>query len=118
MSLQLLCPDALPDNCRGLLYALATAFPGKGRTSLLKQLRTMGICDSGGKLLDAATLASLLQLLQDQGWVDVEQRNEGRYFAVAAQRRNSVLLSLLGAADGALRLMATRPWCSASTLTI
>ena len=104
MSPQPLSPDSLPDNCRTLLYALATAFPGKGRTSLLKLLRSMDICDHDGRLLDAATLPVLLQLLQDEGWVDVEQRNEGQYFVVPASRRNSVLLSLLGAADGALRL--------------
>ncbi|RII77750.1 DEAD/DEAH box helicase [Pseudomonas monteilii] len=99
-----LSPDTLPDNCRALLYALATAFPGKGKTSLLKLLRTMGISDTDGKLLDATSLPGLLQSLQDQGWVEVEQRNEGQYFVVPAQRRNSVLLSLLGAADGTLRL--------------
>lgn len=104
MSLQPLTPDSLPDNCRALLYALATAFPGKGKTSLLKLLRTMGICGPDDKLLDATALPGLLQLLQDQGWVEVEQRNEGLYFVVTAQRRNSVLLSLLGAADGTLRL--------------
>ncbi|MDD1015195.1 DEAD/DEAH box helicase [Pseudomonas rubra] len=104
MSRHPLSPDSLPNNCKAVLYALVTAFPGKGKTSLLKLLRTMGICDPGGKLLDVTTLPGLLQLLQDQGWVDVEQRNEGQYFVVAAQRRNSVLLSLLGAADGSLRL--------------
>lgn len=97
-------PDALPDHCKAVLYALVTAFPGKGKTSLLKLLRTMGVCEAGAKLVDVNTLPSLLQLLQDQGWVDVEQRNEGQYFVITAQRRNSVLLSLLGAADGKLRL--------------
>lgn len=104
MHLQSLSPDSLPDNCRVLLYALATSFPGKGKTSLLKLLRSMGISDTDGKPLDASTLPGLLELLQDQGWVEVEQRNEGQYFVVAAQRRNSVLQSLLGAADGTLRL--------------
>ena len=104
MSFQTLSPDSLPDNCRALLYALATSFPGKGKTSLLKLLRIMGICDPGGKLLDVSTLPGLLQLLQDQGWVEVEQRNEGQYFVVPAQRRNCVLLSLLNAADSAARL--------------
>lgn len=68
--------DSLPDNCRALLYALATAFPGKGKTSLLKLLRSMGICDAAGKQLDATTLADLLQELRKQGWVDVEQRRK------------------------------------------
>ena len=40
MSLQPLCPASLPDNCRSLLYDLATALPGKGRTSLLIQLNS------------------------------------------------------------------------------
>jgi hypothetical protein len=104
MSRNALSPDSLPDNCKAILYALVTAFPGKGKNSLLKLLRTLGICDPGGKLLDSASLPGLLQLLQSQGWVEVEQRNEGQYFVVAAHRRNSVLLSLLSAADGTLRL--------------
>nr|WP_314872663.1 DEAD/DEAH box helicase [uncultured Pseudomonas sp.] len=104
MSLPPLSPDSLPDNGRALLYALSTAFPGKGKTSLLKLLRTMGVCDESGKLLDINTLPELLQSLQDQGWVEAEQRKEGQYYVVAAQRRNSVLLSLLGAADCGLRL--------------
>ena len=104
MPSQPISTDSLPENCRALLYVLATSFPGKGKTSLLKQLRVMGICDPGGKLLDVTTLPGLLQSLQDQGWVEMEQRNEGQYFVVAAQRRNSVLLSLLNTEDGALRL--------------
>lgn len=99
-----LSPDYLPDNYRAVLYVLAMSFPGKGKTSLLKLLRTMGINDQSGKLLDIATLPGLLESLQEQGWVEVEQRKEGQYLVVPAQRRNSVLLSLLGAADGMLRL--------------
>lgn len=99
-----LSPDYLPDNYRAVLYVLAMSFPGKGKTSLLKLLRTMGINDQSGKLLDIATLPGLLESLQEQGWVEMEQRKEGQYFVVPAQRRNSVLLSLLGAADGMLRL--------------
>ncbi|WP_225917197.1 DEAD/DEAH box helicase [Pseudomonas xanthosomatis] len=109
--------DSLPDNCRALLYALATAFPGKGKTSLLKLLRSMGICDAAGKQLDATTLADLLQELRKQGWVDVEQRREGQYFIVATQLRTSVLLSLMGTADStqylqqiATSLPALNPW--------
>lgn len=104
MSLQPLSPDSLPDNGRALLYALATAFPGKGKTSLLKLLRSMGIHGLDGRLLDVNTLPELLQPLLDQGWVELEERREGQYWIVPPQRRNSVLQSLLRAADGSRRL--------------
>jgi len=101
---QTLTPDFLPENCQALLHVLAMSFPGKGKGSLLKLLRTMDICDPDGKPLDTTTLSDLLESLQEQGWVSVDQRREGQYFVIPAQRRNSVLLSLLGAADGRLRL--------------
>lgn len=104
MSLRPLCPDSLPDHCQAVLHALATSFPGKGKTSLLKLLRILGIRDHDGNLLDVSTLPVLLERLQSQGWVEVERRNEGQYFVLAAHCRNSVLLSLLGTAAGSLRL--------------
>ncbi|WP_331832909.1 DEAD/DEAH box helicase [Pseudomonas sp. LH21] len=104
MSLSTLSPHSLPDHCKAVLYALVTSVPGKGKTSLLKLLRAMEIRDDGGRLLDATTLPALLEWLQSQGWVEVEQRNEGQYFCVTAQCRNSVLLSLLGTAEGNLCL--------------
>ena len=104
MSHHSLSPNTLPDYSRALLYTLALSVPGKGKTSLLKLLRTMGVCDESDKLLDVTTLPVLLESLQAQGWVETEQRREGQYFVVPAQRRSSVLLSLLHAPDGMLRL--------------
>ena len=96
--------DTLPDHYKAVLHALITSFPGKGKTALLKLLRTMAIEDADGRLFDVTSLPATLQWLQEHGWVEVEQRNEGQYFAVAAQRRNSVLLSMLGAAQGKAHL--------------
>lgn len=96
--------NALPDHCKTLLYVLAMSFPGKGKTSLAKLLRSLEIRNDKGRLLDANTLPAELEWLQEQGWVEVEERREGQYFIVTPQRRNSVLLSLLNDADGPLRL--------------
>lgn len=93
--------STLPSNYKGVLHALVTAFPGKGKTSLLKILRALGIPDADGKLVDVKTLPDLLQPLQDAGWVELEQRAEGQYFCVAPLRRNQVLLDLLEAPDSA-----------------
>ncbi len=104
MSPDPLSTDSLPDHCKTLLLVLAMSFPGKGKTSLVKQLRTMEVRDHTGRLLDAATLPGVLEWLKGQGWVEVEERREGQYFVVPPQRRNSVLLSLLYDADANLRL--------------
>ncbi|MFJ4067735.1 DEAD/DEAH box helicase [Pseudomonas sp. NPDC089996] len=64
----------------------------------------MAIQSPDGKLFDVTTLPAVLQWLQEHGWVELEQRNEGLYYAVAAQRRNTVLLNLLGSADGTFHL--------------
>ena len=93
-------PDSLPDNCKAILYGLVTSFPGKGKTALLKFLRSMGVLAENGRLVDVNTLPELLEALQASGWVALKQRTEGQYFCVAPQRRNQVLLSLLDAADG------------------
>lgn len=92
-------PDHLPDHCMAVLYGLVTSFPGKGKTSLLKLLRTVGVADGTGRLLDADTLSALLESLHQEGWIALEERPEGRYLSVAPQRRNRVLLSLLTSAD-------------------
>ena len=93
--------DALPDSCRAVLYALVTAFPGKGKTALLKLLKDMGSRAANGKQLDNSLLSELLDTLQKLGWVVVEQQREGQYFCVAAQQRTAVMLHLLGARDAA-----------------
>jgi superfamily II DNA or RNA helicase len=80
------------------------SFPGKGKTSLAKLLRSMEVRNDRGRLLDANTLPAALEFLQEQGWVEVESRREGQYFIVPPQRRNSVLLSLFHEIDGHLRL--------------
>jgi superfamily II DNA or RNA helicase len=103
MSLSL-SPDTLPDACRKILYGLVISFPGKGKTSLLKLLRTMNALDAHGNLIDANTLPGLLELLQEQGWLTLEQRREGQYFCVAPERRTQVMLVLLDAPDGERRL--------------
>ncbi|MCU1759858.1 DEAD/DEAH box helicase [Pseudomonas sp. 14P_8.1_Bac3] len=92
-------PDHLPDHCMAVLYGLVTSFPGKGKMSLLKLVRSMGVNDSSGRLLDAETLSALLESLQREHWITLEERPEGRYFNVASERRNRVLLSLLDSPD-------------------
>ena len=104
MSLLPLSFHALPDHCKAVLYVLVTSFPGKGKTALIKLLRTMEIRHDNGRLLDASNLPASLEWLQSLGWVEVEQRNEGIYFCVTAQCRSNVLLSLLGTAEGTLCL--------------
>ncbi|MDR6711713.1 hypothetical protein J2W83_001307 [Pseudomonas hunanensis] len=108
MSLPSFTPDSLPDNCMAVLYALVTAYPGKGKTSLMKLLRAMGIRDAGGRLLDTTNLPAMLEMLQQQGWVELEERREGDFFKLAPQRRNRVLLSLLSDSDCALWLKQIR----------
>ncbi|WP_296183117.1 DEAD/DEAH box helicase [Pseudomonas sp. UBA1879] len=92
-------PEHIPDHCMAVLFGLVTAFPGKGASSLLKLLRGAGTRDDDGRLLDAESLSALLESLMREGWVEVEERPEGRYFAVTAERRNRVLLSLLNSPD-------------------
>lgn len=89
----------LPDQCMAVLYGLVTSFPGKGKASLLKLLRAMGVHDADGRLLDNETLIALLESLQREQWVTFEERPEGRYFSVTPERFNRVLLSLLSSAD-------------------
>ena len=87
-------PLSLPDHYLAVLYGLVTSFPGKGKGSLLKLLRSIGVADSEGTPLDADSLTPVLDGLLSEGWLVIEQRPEGQYFAVAPQRRNHVLLSL------------------------
>jgi superfamily II DNA or RNA helicase len=91
--------DSLPDNCLGVLYGLVTSFPGKGKTSLLKLLRTMGVPDSHGETVDNETLTEMLEWLKQADWVVLEKRPEAQYLSVAPARRNQVLLSLLRSSD-------------------
>ncbi|WP_296255163.1 MULTISPECIES: DEAD/DEAH box helicase [unclassified Pseudomonas] len=100
MLTQSTAPDRLPDHCMAVLYGLVTSVPGKGKTSLLKLLHTMGVGYTNEKLLDTDSLAALLESLQADGWITLEERPEGTYFCVAPQRRNRVLLSLLLSAEG------------------
>lgn len=90
----------LPDHCWAVLYCLVTSFPGKGKTSLLKLLRAGEAHDASGKLLDVDSLDALLEQLQREEWVTPEERREGRFFQVAAPRRNRVLLELLSDPNG------------------
>jgi len=92
-------PDHLPDNCMRVLFGLVTSFPGKGKTSLLKLLRPMGVQDFHHTLVDAPALAEMLEWLQHEEWVVLVQQPEGQYFSVAPARRNRVLLELLNAPD-------------------
>src|SRR6195952_148696 len=92
-------PDDLPDDCLAVLYGLVTSFPGKGKTSLLKLLRTVGVADSDGKVMETDDLGVILERLQRQEWIELEQRPEGQYLCVTPQRRNRVILSLLEAPD-------------------
>ncbi|WP_092406992.1 DEAD/DEAH box helicase [Pseudomonas sp. NFACC02] len=92
-------PDPLPDNCMRVLFGLVTSFPGKGKTSLLKLLRAMGVSDFHGKLVDAPALVKMLEWLQHEEWVVLDQQPEGQYFSVAPARYNRVLLDLLNAPD-------------------
>ena len=87
--------DALPDNCRAVLYGLVTAFPGKGKTALLKPLRAMNVQDDKGRLLDAGKLPHLLDTLVKLGWLTIERRNSGELFGLPAQQRTLVLQQLL-----------------------
>lgn len=100
MPTQSTAPVSLPDHCMTVLYGLVTSFPGKGTNSLLKLLRPLKTSDADGKPVEADTLSALLDVLHEQEWIVLEERPEGRYFAVAPQRRNQVLLSLLESADG------------------
>jgi superfamily II DNA or RNA helicase len=92
-------PDDLSDDCLVVLYGLVTSFPGKGKTSLLKLLRTVGVADSDGKVMETNDLGVILERLQRQEWVEREQRSEGQCYCVTPQRRNRVMLSLLQAPD-------------------
>ena len=87
--------ESLPDNCQAVLFALVTAFPGKGKTALLKPLRAMKVEDDKGKLLDAGKLSPLLDTLGKLGWLLIERRNSGELFCVPAQQRTLVLQQLL-----------------------
>ena len=87
--------DSLPDNCQAVLFALVSAFPGKGKTALLKPLRAMNVQDDKGKLLDASKLSPLLDTLGKLGWLLIERRSSGELFCVPAQQRTSVLQQLL-----------------------
>lgn len=89
----------IPDHHLAILFGLITAYPGKGKTSLLKLLRSMDVADDAGRLLDADTLASALESLLHDGWLGVEERPEARYLIVAADRRNRVLLRFLESSD-------------------
>lgn len=109
--------EALPYHCQGVLYGLVTAFPGRGKNSLLKIVRAMDVVDSDDKPLNIDTLVETLESLREQGWVSLEERQEGKYFSVASERRNEVLLSLAYAADGSYwlqviidHLPASQPW--------
>ena len=87
--------DSLPDNCRAVLFALVTVFPGKGKTALLKPLRAMNVQDDKGKLLDAGKLPPLLDTLVKLGWLIIERRSSGELFGLPAQQRTLVLQQLL-----------------------
>lgn len=87
--------DDLPDYRMEVMYGLVTSFPGKGKTSLLKLLRSMDVKDPHGNLLDVATLYEILEELQREEWVVLEKRPEAQLLCVAPPRRNRVLLSLL-----------------------
>ncbi|MGJ0534806.1 MAG: DEAD/DEAH box helicase [Methylocystis sp.] len=87
--------DRLPDNCQAALFALVTAFPGKGKTALLKPLRAMSVQDDKGKLLDASKLPPLLDTLGKLGWLIIERRSSGELFCLPAQQRTLVLQHLL-----------------------
>ncbi|NBB11621.1 DEAD/DEAH box helicase [Pseudomonas sp. SLFW] len=91
--------EHLPDYCMAILFGLVTAFPGKGRTSLLKLVRAVGVEDADGHLIDADSLLPILESLEDAGWVMLEERHEGRYYAVTAEKRNRVLRSFLESPD-------------------
>lgn len=104
MSLISLSSHTLPDTCKEILYGLVISFPGKGKASLLKLLRTLNVLHTDGKLIDANTLSDQLELLQQRGWVTLEQHREGQYFCVAPERRTQVMLDLMEESDGAHRL--------------
>lgn len=87
--------DSLPDNCQAVLFALVTAFPGKGKTALLKPLREMSVRDDKHKLLDAGKLHILLDTLEKIGWLMIERRSSGEQFCVPAPQRTLVLQHLL-----------------------
>ncbi|WPO98798.1 DEAD/DEAH box helicase [Pseudomonas sp. HR96] len=107
----------LPYHCQAVLFGLITAFPGRGKNSLLKIIRAMDVTDESGRLLNIDTLLETLEWLKAEGWVVGEQRQEGHYYCVAFERRNQVLLSLTYAADGSYWLQAitdhmpaSQPW--------
>jgi hypothetical protein len=87
--------ESLPDNCQAVLFALATVFPGKGKTALLKPLRAMLITDEKGKLLDSSKLPALLDTLIKLGWLVLERRNSGEFYGLPAKQRTLVLQQLL-----------------------
>ncbi|HLA32618.1 MAG TPA: ATP-dependent helicase, partial [Pseudomonas sp.] len=98
--------DSLPDNCQAVLFALVTAFPGKGKTALLRLLKDMGVLAATGRQLDNTLLTEMLDTLHKLGWIVREQQPEGQFFCVMAQQRTAVMLHLFGARNGAAWLHA------------
>ena len=100
--------DALPDNCRALLYVQAIAFPARGKSSLLKRLQQIGVTATDGSRLASDNLVDLLETLERLGWIVREQRREGQSFIVAAAQRNTILLHLLASPASATWQRAMR----------
>ncbi|TBV11258.1 DEAD/DEAH box helicase [Stutzerimonas kirkiae] len=92
----------IPRNYQALLYSLATSFPGRSKSALLKQLREMRCRSDSGRLLDHASLADFLQPLLQQGWItqrQLKQANETTFYGLPPQLHGDIVLHLLSSAD-------------------
>ncbi|WP_342245073.1 SNF2-related protein [Pseudomonas sp. OTU5201] len=87
--------DCLPHAGQALLYALATAFGGKGKTALLKLLQMRNVKTAGGWPISSEHMPDLLDTLEQLGWGYHEELPRGRFYNLAHEQRNRVLLHLM-----------------------
>ncbi|WP_028629072.1 DEAD/DEAH box helicase [Metapseudomonas resinovorans] len=95
MNTPMLDIDALPHSGQALLYALATAFGGKGKTALLKLLQMRNVTTAGGWPISSEHMPDLLDTLEQLGWIYHEELPRGRFNNLAQEQRNRVLLHLM-----------------------
>ena len=84
-------PDTLSDAERLLLYVLLICRP-KNKTALLNQLKALGLRASATRAFDSTMQNQLLDGLQQQGWLQADER--GGLVQVAPSRRSALLASL------------------------
>ncbi|SEI98066.1 Superfamily II DNA or RNA helicase, SNF2 family [Azotobacter beijerinckii] len=82
---------SLPDAYKALLYVLFLATP-RNKTSLLEQLKRLGVRATASRAMDGVVLGEMLETLQRLNWL--ERGDERSFFRLNPAACNQVLLLL------------------------